>query len=137
MFELQTHIVNAEIIRARSAARNGSRATPAWRAPTAFPAARWEHRLAKASPKKATDAPVLGDYLLSKYMFPKRLLHLTSTCWREPALLGHRGRFRRRWQSRTQAQSAREPRPLRRFAVNILRTYPDSAPIHRKIKRAG
>jgi predicted transposase YbfD/YdcC len=85
------------------------------------------------------DAPVVRHYLLSKYMSPKRLLHVTRNHW------GIENRLH--WvldvhfaedRNRTRKDNAPENLAiLRRLALNILRTHPDRASIRRKIKRAG
>jgi predicted transposase YbfD/YdcC len=85
------------------------------------------------------DAPVVRHYLLSQYMSPKRLLHLTRSHWRIENQLhwvldvhfaedGNRAR---------KDNAPENLATLRRLALNILRAHPDSASIRRKIKRAG
>ena len=85
------------------------------------------------------DAPVMRYYLLSKYMSPKRFLHVTRSHW------GIENRLH--WVLDVQfAEDANRARMdnapenlaiLRRLALNILRAHPDTASIRRKIKRAG
>src|ERR1700736_1652670 len=85
------------------------------------------------------DAPVVRHYLLSKYMSPKRLLHVTRSHWGIENQL--------HWvldvhfaedANRSRKDNAPENLAiLRRLALNILRTHPDRASIRRKIKRAG
>jgi len=85
------------------------------------------------------EAPVVRHYLLSQYMSPKRLLHLTRSHWSIENQLhwvldvhfaedGNRAR---------KDNAPENLATLRRLALNILRAYPDSASIRRKIKRAG
>ncbi len=85
------------------------------------------------------DAPIVRHYLLSKYMSPKRLLHVTRSHW------GIENRLH--WvldvqfaEDGNRARKDNAPENLailRRLALNILRTHPDRASIRRKIKRAG
>jgi predicted transposase YbfD/YdcC len=85
------------------------------------------------------DAPFVRYYVLSKYISPTRLLHVTRSHW------GIENRLH--WvldvnfaEDRNRAQKDNAPENLailRRLALNILRTHPDSASIRRKIKRAG
>jgi predicted transposase YbfD/YdcC len=85
------------------------------------------------------DAPVVRHYLLSKYISPKRLLHVTRSHWRIENQL--------HWvldvnfaedANRSRCDHAPENLAiLRRLALNILRTHPDRASLRRKIKRAG
>jgi predicted transposase YbfD/YdcC len=88
---------------------------------------------------QAADKPVVRHYLLSKYMPPKQLLHVTRSHWSIENQL--------HWvldvQFAEDANRARKDNApenlaiLRRLALNILRTHPDPASIRRKIKRAG
>ena len=85
------------------------------------------------------DAPVARYYLLSKYISPKRLLHVTRSHWGIENQL--------HWVldvhfaedgNRSRKDNAPENLAiLRRLALNILRTHPDRASLRRKIKRAG
>jgi predicted transposase YbfD/YdcC len=85
------------------------------------------------------DQPVVRHYLLSKYLSPKRLLHVTRSHW------GIENRLH--WvldvqfgEDRNRARKDNAPENLailRRLALNILRTHPDPASLRRKIKRAG
>jgi predicted transposase YbfD/YdcC len=85
------------------------------------------------------DAPVVRHYLLSKYISPKRLLHVTRSHWGIENQL--------HWvldvhfaedANRSRCEHAPENLAiLRRLALNILRTRPDRASLRRKIKRAG
>jgi predicted transposase YbfD/YdcC len=88
---------------------------------------------------KPADTPAVRYYLLSKYISPKRLLHVTRSHWGIENQL--------HWvldvhfaEDRNRARKDNAPEnlaALRRLALNILRTHPDSASIRRKIKRAG
>jgi predicted transposase YbfD/YdcC len=85
------------------------------------------------------DAPFVRYYLLSKYISPKRLLHIARSHW------GIENRLH--WVldvhfAEDRNRSRRDNAPenlaiLRRLALNILRTHPDRASLRRKIKRAG
>jgi predicted transposase YbfD/YdcC len=85
------------------------------------------------------DAPVVRHYLLSKYMSPKQLLHVTRSHWGIENQL--------HWvldvhfaedDNRARKDNAPENLAiLRRLALNILRANPDQASLRRKIKRAG
>lgn len=85
------------------------------------------------------DAPFVRYYVLSKYISPKRLLHVTRSHWGIENQLHwvldmHFAEDRNR--------SRRDHAPenlavLRRLALNILRTHPDQTSLRRKIKRAG
>jgi predicted transposase YbfD/YdcC len=85
------------------------------------------------------DAPVVRHYLLSKYISPKRLLHVTRSHWGIENQL--------HWvldvhfaEDRNRARKDNAPENLailRRLALNILRSHPNPTPIRRKIKRAG
>jgi predicted transposase YbfD/YdcC len=85
------------------------------------------------------DAPVVRHYLLSKYISPKRLLHVTRSHW------GIENRLH--WvldvhfaEDANRARKDDAPENLailRRLALNILRANPDRTSIRRKIKRAG
>jgi predicted transposase YbfD/YdcC len=88
---------------------------------------------------KPADTPVVRYHLLSKYISPKRLLHVTRSHWGIENQL--------HWvldvhfaEDANRARKDNAPENLailRRLALNILRTHPDSASIRRKIKRAG
>jgi len=85
------------------------------------------------------DAPVVRYYLLSKYISPKRLLHVTRSHW------GIENRLH--WvldvdfaEDSNRARKDNAPENLailRRLALNILRAHPDRKSIRLKIKRAG
>jgi predicted transposase YbfD/YdcC len=85
------------------------------------------------------DAPLVRHYLLSKYMSPKRMLHVTRSHW------GIENRLH--WvldvhfaEDANRARKDNAPENLailRRLALNILRSHPDRASLRRKIKRAG
>jgi predicted transposase YbfD/YdcC len=85
------------------------------------------------------DAPFVRYYLLSKYISPRRLLHIARSHW------GIENRLH--WVldvhfAEDRNRSRRDNAPenlaiLRRLALNILRTHPDRASLRRKIKRAG
>lgn len=85
------------------------------------------------------DTPVVRHYLLSKYISPKRLLHVTRSHWGIENQL--------HWvldvnfaEDRNRARKDNAPENLailRRLALNILRSHPDRASLRRKIKRAG
>jgi predicted transposase YbfD/YdcC len=85
------------------------------------------------------DTPLVRHYLLSKYMSPKRLLHVTRSHW------GIENRLH--WvldmhfaedANRVRKDNAPENFAiLRRLALNILRSHPHGASLRRKIKRAG
>ena len=85
------------------------------------------------------DAPVVRYYLLSKYIPPKRLLHVTRSHWGIENQL--------HWvldvhfaEDANRARKDNAPENLailRRLALNILRANPDQMSIRRKIKRAG
>lgn len=85
------------------------------------------------------DAPVVRHYLLSRYISPKRLLHVTRSHWGIENQL--------HWvldvhfaEDRHRARKDNAPDNLailRRLALNVLRTLPDRASLRRKIKRAG
>jgi predicted transposase YbfD/YdcC len=85
------------------------------------------------------DAPLVRYYLLSKYMSPTRLLHVTRSHWRIENQL--------HWvldvnfsedQNRTRKDHAPENLALlRKLALNILQALPLQVSIRRKIKRAG
>lgn len=86
---------------------------------------------------KPADTPVVRYYLLSKYISPKRLLHISRSHWSIENQL--------HWVldvhfaedgNRARKDNAREHAILRRLALNILRS-PDRASIRRKIKRSG
>jgi predicted transposase YbfD/YdcC len=88
---------------------------------------------------KPADAPVVRYYLLSKYLPPKRLLHVARSHW------GIENRLH--WvldvhfaEDGNRARKDNAPENLailRRLTLNILRTHPDRASIRRKIKRSG
>jgi predicted transposase YbfD/YdcC len=85
------------------------------------------------------DPPLVRHYLLSKYMSPKRFLHVTRSHW------GIENRLH--WAldvhfaedgSRARKDNAPENLAiLRKLALNIHRTHPYRASLRRKIKRAG
>jgi len=85
------------------------------------------------------DAPFVRYYVLSKYVSPKRLLHVTRSHWGIENCL--------HWvldvhfsedASRARKDNAPENLALlRKLALNILQAIPDKASIRRKIKRAG
>jgi predicted transposase YbfD/YdcC len=85
------------------------------------------------------DQPVVRHYLLSKYLAPKRLLHVTRSHWAIENQL--------HWvldvhfaEDGNRARKDNAPENLailRRLALNILRIHPDPASLRRKIKRAG
>jgi predicted transposase YbfD/YdcC len=85
------------------------------------------------------DAPFVRYYLLSKYISPKRLLHVTRSHWGIENTL--------HWvldvhfaEDRNRSRCDHAPENLailRRLALNILRTHADGASLRRKIKRAG
>jgi predicted transposase YbfD/YdcC len=85
------------------------------------------------------DPPLVRYYLLSKYTSPKRLLQISRSHWAIENKL--------HWvldvqfaEDGNRARKDNAPENfaiLRRLALNILRTHPDSASIRRKIKRAG
>ena len=89
--------------------------------------------------EQRADAPVVRHYLLSKYIAPKRLLHVTRSHWGIENQL--------HWvldvhfaedSNRSRCDHAPENLAiLRRLALNILRTHPHTASLRRKIKRAG
>ncbi|HEY2756883.1 MAG TPA: ISAs1 family transposase [Pseudolabrys sp.] len=85
------------------------------------------------------EPPVVRYYLLSKYMSPTRLLHVTRSHWTIENQLHwvldvHFG------EDANRARKDNAPENLailRRLALNMLRSHPDPASIRRKIKRAG
>ena len=85
------------------------------------------------------DAPFVRYYLLSKYISPKRLLHIARSHW------GIENRlhwvldvhFAEDAQPRRKDNAPENLAILRRLALNILRTHPDRHSMRRKIKRAG
>jgi predicted transposase YbfD/YdcC len=88
---------------------------------------------------RRADAPVVRHYLLSKYMSPKQLLHVTRSHWGIENQLHwvldvHFGEDGNRARKDNAPENLAS---LRRLALNILRTHPDRASIRRKIKRAG
>ena len=88
---------------------------------------------------KPADAPLMRYYLLSKYISPKRLLQVARSHWGIENQL--------HWvldvqfaEDNNRARKDNAPEnlaTLRRLALNILRTHPDTASIRRKIKRSG
>jgi len=106
-----------------------------------FPAAAAVGRITSRRRRRGqrADAPVVRHYLLSKYISPKRLLHVTRSHWGIENQL--------HWvldvhfaedANRSRCDHAPENLAiLRRLALNILRTHPDRASLRRKIKRAG
>jgi predicted transposase YbfD/YdcC len=88
---------------------------------------------------KPADAPVVRHYLLSKYMSPKRLLHITRSHWGIENQL-HRVLDVHFAEDSNRARKDNAPENLailRRLALNILRANPEPTSIRRKIKRAG
>jgi predicted transposase YbfD/YdcC len=88
---------------------------------------------------KPADTPLVRHYLLSKYISPKRLLHVTRSHWGIENQL-HWVLDAQFAEDRNRARKDNAPEnlaTLRRLALNILRTHPDGASIRRKIKRAG
>lgn len=89
--------------------------------------------------QQRADAPLVRHYILSKYISPKRLLHVTRSHW------GIENRLH--WvldahfaedSNRSRKDNAPENLAiLRRLALNILRANPDRTSLRRKIKRAG
>jgi predicted transposase YbfD/YdcC len=89
--------------------------------------------------RQRANAPLVRHYLLSKYMSPKRLLHVTRSHW------GIENRLH--WvldvhfaEDGNRARKDNAPENLailRRLALNILRSHPHRASLRRKIKRAG
>jgi predicted transposase YbfD/YdcC len=89
--------------------------------------------------EQRANAPLVRHYLLSKYMSPKRLLHVTRSHW------GIENRLH--WvldvhfaEDGNRARKDNAPENLailRRLALNILRFHPHRASLRRKIKRAG
>jgi predicted transposase YbfD/YdcC len=85
------------------------------------------------------DPPLVRHYLLSKYMSPKRFLHVTRSHW------GIENRLH--WtldvlyaEDGNRARKDNAPENLailRKLALNIHRTHPYRASLRRKIKRAG
>jgi len=88
---------------------------------------------------RPADTPVVRYYLLSKYISPKRLLHVSRSHWGIENQL--------HWvldvhfaEDGNRARKDNAPENLailRRLALNILRSHPDTASIRRKIKRSG
>jgi predicted transposase YbfD/YdcC len=80
------------------------------------------------------DPPLVRHYLLSKYISPKRLLHITRSHWGIENQL--------HWvldvhfaEDRNRSRCDHAPENLailRRLALNILRTHPDRASLRRK-----
>lgn len=83
--------------------------------------------------------PVVRYYLLSKYISPKRLLHVSrSHCGIENQLHWVLDVHFAEDGNRARKDNAPENLAiLRRLALNILRSHPDRASIRRKIKRSG
>ena len=85
------------------------------------------------------DQPFVRYYLLSKYIPPKRLLHVARSHWAIENRL--------HWvldvnfaEDSNRARKDNAPENLailRRLALNILRAHPDSTSLRRKIKRAA
>ena len=88
---------------------------------------------------KHADKPLVRYYVLSKYMSPKTLLQVTRSHWGIENQL--------HWvldvhlaEDGNRARKDNAPENfaiLRKLALNVLRTHPDSASIRRKIKRSG
>lgn len=88
---------------------------------------------------KRADVPFVRYYVLSKYISPKRLLHVTRSHWGiENQLHWVLDMHFAEDRNRSRCDYAPENLAvLRRLALNILRTHPDQASMRRKIKRAG
>jgi predicted transposase YbfD/YdcC len=85
------------------------------------------------------DAPFVRYYVLSKYISPTRLLHVTRSHWGIENQL-HWVLDMHFAEDRNRSRCDHAPENLavlRRLALNILRTHPDQASLRRKIKRAG
>lgn len=85
------------------------------------------------------DAAVVRYYLLSKYLSPRRLLHVARSHWGiENSLHWVLDVHFAEDANRARKDNAPENFAiLRRLALNILRTHPDQKSIRLKIKRAG
>jgi predicted transposase YbfD/YdcC len=85
------------------------------------------------------DPPLVRHYLLSKSMSPKRLLHVTRSCWG----IENRLHWALDVQFAEDANRARKDNApenlaiLRKLALNMHRSHPYRASLRRKIKRAG
>lgn len=88
---------------------------------------------------KRADVPFVRYYVLSKYISPKRLLHVTRSHWGiENQLHWVLDMHFAEDRNRSRCDYAPENLAvLRRLALNILRTHPDQTSMRRKIKRAG
>jgi predicted transposase YbfD/YdcC len=88
---------------------------------------------------KPADEPLVRYFLLSRYMSPKRLLHLTRSHWAiENQLHWVLDVHFEEDANRARMDNAPENLAiLRRLVLNILRSHPDGASLRRKIKRAG
>jgi predicted transposase YbfD/YdcC len=78
-------------------------------------------------------------YLLSKYISPKRLLHITRSHWGIENRL-HRVLDVHFAEDRNRARKDNAPENLailRRLALNILRAHSDRTSVRRQIKRAA
>jgi predicted transposase YbfD/YdcC len=85
------------------------------------------------------DPPLVRHYLLSKYMSPKRLLHITRSHWGIENQL-HWALDMHFAEDGNRARKDNAPENLailRKIALNIHRTHPYGASLRRKIKRAG
>jgi predicted transposase YbfD/YdcC len=85
------------------------------------------------------DAPFVRYYVLSKYISPKRLLHVTRSHWGIENQL-HWVLDMHFAEDRNRSRCDHAPENLailRRLALNILRTHPNQVSVRRKIKRAG
>jgi predicted transposase YbfD/YdcC len=85
------------------------------------------------------DPPLVRHYLLSKYMSPRRLLHVTRSHWG----IENRLHWALDMQFAEDGNRARKDNApenfaiLRKIALNLHRTHPYGASLRRKIKRAG
>lgn len=85
------------------------------------------------------DPPLVRHYLLSKYMSPRRFLHVTRSHWGIENRL-HWALDMHFAEDGNRARKDNAPENLailRKIALNIHRTHPYGASLRRKIKRAG
>jgi len=85
------------------------------------------------------DAPFVRYYVLSKYVSPKKLLHITRSHWGIENQL-HWVLDMNFAEDRNRSRCDHAPENLailRRLALNIQRSHPDQSSLRRKIKRAG